>query len=260
MSAPTWAAVDDPTADLRRCDGIDLDYASPRGISLREAVARLLARAERTAMGCLIASTGADHYTEVKASGRRLGAHVAVVLLRGEEIPSGQLVRHRCDTPGCVESTHLEVGTPSQNNRDRRRTGPHSYSLRGVRRAGAVLTDDLVAQMRREARQGEQVKAIASRMGINYATARSAIRGEKWQHVSEPPVPCGYRWSKPSPLAAGEGMRQRARGLARDGASLRQIADELGCSRDTAWRWTQISDDREGRNSGRPAPIMRLRT
>lgn len=42
---------------------------------------------------------------------------VAYVLAKGP-IPSGMVVRHRCDTPACVNPEHLQLGTQGDNNRD----------------------------------------------------------------------------------------------------------------------------------------------
>ena len=33
-------------------------------------------------------------------------------------IPTGMVVRHKCDTPLCVNITHLEIGTNKDNSRD----------------------------------------------------------------------------------------------------------------------------------------------
>lgn len=38
--------------------------------------------------------------------------------MHNEPIPDGMVVRHRCDTPPCINPDHLELGTNKQNSRD----------------------------------------------------------------------------------------------------------------------------------------------
>lgn len=51
-------------------------------------------------------------------------AHRASYIIHTGEIPSGQLVRHQCDNPACVNPDHLELGTQQQNMSDMASRGP----------------------------------------------------------------------------------------------------------------------------------------
>lgn len=222
---------------------IDIDYASPRGISVRESLQRLLDNAARIKTGCLIGSRGPDCYHEVKASGVRIGAHVAVVLVRGDTIAGGQVVRHTCDTPGCMETSHLIVGTQSQNvvdayERDRRVDG----WLAGEDRPNATMTASDVADMRRAHRDGEALADVIARFGFGYSASRAAIRGETWQHITEEaPVP-GRRNQVGNPRAlrlTHAEQARRALELHQTGKSLADVARDLSVSRHSAFRLVQ---------------------
>lgn len=41
------------------------------------------------------------------------------------KLKPGQVVRHTCDNPGCVNPLHLQLGTPGDNNRDTSVRGRH---------------------------------------------------------------------------------------------------------------------------------------
>lgn len=55
-----------------------------------------------------------SYYTKKPA----IGAHVASYLFHIGEIPDGQIVRHNCDNPPCVNPEHLILGSHSDNMKD----------------------------------------------------------------------------------------------------------------------------------------------
>ncbi len=74
---------------------------------------------------------GKGGYGTFTADGKKGMAHRWILShTLGRELESGEIVRHRCHTPGCVRPTHLLPGTQSDNMRDmsearRGRRGPH---------------------------------------------------------------------------------------------------------------------------------------
>jgi hypothetical protein len=55
--------------------------------------------------------------------GATVGAHRYAWSVLNGPIPGGQVVRHNCDNPPCVNPAHLTVGTQADNIGDRDRRG-----------------------------------------------------------------------------------------------------------------------------------------
>lgn len=55
-------------------------------------------------------------------------AHRISYEIHNGPIPNGMLVRHKCDNPRCVNPSHLEVGTSSQNVMDSVVRGGHAQA------------------------------------------------------------------------------------------------------------------------------------
>jgi hypothetical protein len=62
----------------------------------------------------------------IEGRGNVRTAHRVAYELAIGPIPTGQLVRHSCDTPLCMNPLHLLLGTDADNGRDRTERG-HDY-------------------------------------------------------------------------------------------------------------------------------------
>lgn len=58
--------------------------------------------------------------------GRLQSAHKAALELHGVEVPTGMVICHKCDVPGCCNPDHLFVGTYQDNSDDMKRKGRHN--------------------------------------------------------------------------------------------------------------------------------------
>lgn len=163
-------------------------------------------------------------------------------------IPAGLVVRHKCDVPLCVRPDHLELGTHSQNSRDsvrrKRRTGRKVLS--GERHLRAILTVAIVNEMRRAARSGISITAIASTSGASYNTVHAAVRGHTWTSATEPPVPPTRKKRKTHPPRLHEqrpDLYRAALRLRDEGVSARQIARQLSISKGAVDRWCRTENE-----------------
>ncbi len=107
-------------------------------------------------------------------------------LIYAEEVgPVGNLhVLHRCDNPPCCEPTHLWLGTPLDNARDRAAKGRgRSNPPLGERVCTAKLTEFDVRTIRYMLVAGDPATKIAERFGVHRDTIGAIKRGEQWKHV-----------------------------------------------------------------------------
>lgn len=96
-------------------------------------------------------------------------AHRAMWVEVNGPIPTGKMILHRCDTPACIEPSHLYVGDALSNARDRDNRG---RDCRGERRSKIVLESEAHQAVRLRQRgenhpssriSDEQIRAIRAR-------------------------------------------------------------------------------------------------
>lgn len=87
-------------------------------------------------------------------------------------IPEGMLVMHKCDTPGCVNPDHLEVGTPKENSEDCVRKGRR----KGTHKRLTTLQREQIRLLKAE---GVQIADIARILGTTRSTVWRWTRGKR---------------------------------------------------------------------------------
>ena len=93
----------------------------------------------------------------------------------------GELVRHKCYNPKCVNPHHLEVGDHVDNARDMvERNRARSGDTVGASNGNARLTADNVHDVRRMIDSGLTNTAIGAYFGVHHATISAIRRGRSW--------------------------------------------------------------------------------
>lgn len=111
---------------------------------------------------------------ETKATGP-IGVHRVVA--ERHYGPSDLLVLHSCDTPTCVEPSHLRYGTHSDNNLDKK---IRARAPRGAKNHKTLLTEDEVRQIRASSLPSEQV---GKKFGVAGRTIRNVRTRRTWAWV-----------------------------------------------------------------------------
>ncbi|ATN90877.1 HNH endonuclease [Gordonia phage Lysidious] len=101
-------------------------------------------------------------------------AHIAWI----GPIPDGQVVRHRCDNPPCINPAHLIVGDQLDNVRDAVERNRHAH---GETHGRAKLTEADVRAIR--SARGMTYPELAAQYGVTRYTIGRIVRRERWAGV-----------------------------------------------------------------------------
>ena len=114
-------------------------------------------------------------------------ARVMCFIAHGEPPTRKHQAAHNCGrgSDGCVNPRHLRWDTPSGNQNDRLEHGTHNRGDQG--RAGTLLTEETVREMRRKHASGQSYAAIAREYDCHYLTTRAAIKGITWAWLNDQP-------------------------------------------------------------------------
>ena len=96
---------------------------------------------------------------------------------------AGQLVRHKCDNPSCVQPSHLELGTYQDNMDDKVK---RDRSAKGEGHGSSKLTEDQVRCIRDRYVKGCKVNgqnALAKEFGVRQNLIFRIVHNELWRHV-----------------------------------------------------------------------------
>lgn len=104
-------------------------------------------------------------------------AHRLSFVLLGGRLSRKDVLCHRCDTPACVNPTHLFVGSLKDNSQDMARKERH---IHGERHHMARLTEAAVTEIRRSLLSDDE---LASKFGVCRATVTYARNGKTWKQV-----------------------------------------------------------------------------
>jgi hypothetical protein len=108
----------------------------------------------------------------------RLAHRVAWINHYGD-IPDGLCVCHKCDTPACVNPSHLFLGTQGENINDSASKG-RLFVPRGETNGSAKLTEKDVLSIRADNRIQ---KEIAADHGVSPSIVGHIKTRRRWGHI-----------------------------------------------------------------------------
>lgn len=92
----------------------------------------------------------------------------------------GVCVLHRCDTPACVNPSHLFLGSVKDNHDDMASKGRRPI---GSRHPNSKITEDDVREIRKRLARGESGVAVARRFNLAVTNISMIRNRHTWSHV-----------------------------------------------------------------------------
>ena len=133
-----------------------------------------------------------DGYGLLKIGRRMYRAHRSAYASHYRKDPGQNIVMHKCDTPGCSNPSHLEIGTTTDNSRDMVRKGRHNKSK---------LNGKVAEDIRNRFAAGEDLRLIANEFLITERTAMRVFNGIRYASAGGPITRMGRRRGEKHPHA-----------------------------------------------------------
>jgi hypothetical protein len=97
-------------------------------------------------------------------------------------IPSGLIIRHKCDNRACVNPAHMELGRHQDNRRDTVERGRHA---KGEKMAAAKLTEEKVKEIRARYVPFVVTRAeLAKEYCVSVDLIHKVVNRIYWKHVA----------------------------------------------------------------------------
>ena len=123
---------------------------------------------------------------QISISGERFYVHRVSYEMAHGGIPDGCIICHKCDSPCCVNPSHLYAGTKKTNAWDAIRAGTFHYTHpgRGEGHPNSKLTEQNVRDIRDDrVFDGTPYRKLASKYGVSYRAISNIIHRRSWAHV-----------------------------------------------------------------------------
>ena len=128
------------------------------------------------------ASKSGNGYGGFGIAGKMQKAHRVAYQLYVGEIPKGLCVCHRCDNRGCVNPSHLFLGTYADNVHDCFNKG-RQVNYFGEKNSAAKLTGEQVKTIRAKRKEGVSVIDLAKQFRVSVPNIYKILALSTWKLI-----------------------------------------------------------------------------
>lgn len=118
-------------------------------------------------------------YGQIYYKGRRHYCHKWAYEHFVGPVPDGKILMHSCDTPACVNTNHLSIGTLKENSQD---------CLNKGRKKTQKLNPEKVREIRRhfggEKGTWKEYEVVGNKYGVKACVIHGVVVGRNWSWVS----------------------------------------------------------------------------
>lgn len=110
---------------------------------------------------------------------RNQNSHRVAWQIEHGPISAGQNVLHECDTPGCVNHSHLFLGTQLDNMRDMEEKGRSNRTYGGTGGGRSLMSDEDVERLKAMRASGMTMQAIGDELGVTKSSVSKILLGQR---------------------------------------------------------------------------------
>lgn len=129
---------------------------------------------------CWRGATNSKGYGNLVHKRKHWHAHRLSYFIHNGQIPKGLHVLHHCDNPGCVNPSHLFVGTNDDNVADRQAKG---RTQKGEQRPNRKLTENAAVLIRELYEYGVTKTNLSRLFNVSSSSIHAVIIRKVWKHV-----------------------------------------------------------------------------
>ena len=129
-----------------------------------------------------IGSRKPQGYGHITIDGKGHQSHHLAWEFRYGKIPKKLWVLHSCDNKGCVNPSHLFLGTHQDNMNDMKNKNRHAY-FKGIYSPRAKLNNQKVKDIRKSLENNEKVTCLAKKYNVSIGAISAIKHKRSWTHI-----------------------------------------------------------------------------